>query len=903
MKKWLVCGIVFLVLSFFLVSAVDLNSSPNNPVKVFIKFKQDNSHLRMQEVSNVKQTLEAKLNVKHDFGDLISVVVSQEELEELKQNPNIESITPVNVRNIFLEASVPLINTTSVWSSQINNINLTGQGQTVCIIDTGVDYNHTDLGNCYGYNNLSNNCKIIGGIDYCADDITCTTSDSDPKDVHGHGTHVAGIVAANGGKIGVAPDANLVIIKAANSTGALWDDDIKAGIDWCVDNYQEFNISVISMSLGGGAYTSYCDGVDDPSDVTSSLNNAISKNISVVVATGNNGVSTYIAWPACMVNSTRVSSTTKTDVISSFANRDDFFTDILLAPGGASSGPGSCPDANRICSLNLGGGYISRSGTSMSTPHVSGAIAILKQFQKLQSNSALTPAQAETILQTTGKSIYDSATGLSFSRIDIYSAILSMDETPPIVTLTYPLNLTTMAINISTSFNCTATDGFQMKNLTFYLWNSTSSLLNQSSISSSNSALSLNTSLNLSSGTYYWNCEAFDSQNNSAFYSNNYTLFVGNVVSSLDSPSDNSFSNLNETNFTCGSSIGNGNFLSNVSFYLWNSTSDLIYNFTKNISGISNSSVFNYSLDEEDYFWNCLTLDNSSNSAWAENNFSFGIDLTNPNVTLISPSNSSTYSGTQIISFKYNVSEDNLANCSLYLNNTLILFNSSINTSITNSFNYSLSASSYNWSIHCFDKATNAFNSSIRTLTLSVATVSTVDDGDTGGGSSGGGGGTTSYAISESDLAKGVTRNLLKGQSLGFYLKNIKHTLTVNGVFENTLALTIQSEPINIVLVVNQTQKVDLDNDKIYDLSLIYRGALYSRAFFEMISISEPIPVKEIFDAENKSQEISESGELTEEPEEKSDLWKIFLAIILLGILVFLILKYIKFIKSRKQNL
>ena len=97
---------------------------------------------------------------------------------------------------------------------QSNGINLTGEGQTICIIDTGIDYNHTDFGNCYGNNNPDSECKILGGIDYCADDTTCTSTDNYPDDAHGHGTHVAGIAAANGSLKGVAPGAKLIIIKA-----------------------------------------------------------------------------------------------------------------------------------------------------------------------------------------------------------------------------------------------------------------------------------------------------------------------------------------------------------------------------------------------------------------------------------------------------------------------------------------------------------------------------------------------------------------------------------------------------------------------------------------------------------------------------------------------------------------
>ena len=356
--------------------------------------------------STAKKELENTLKAKvaYDLGNSISAVISQQDLSGLENNQNVDSVQLVGFKQVFLQDSVPLINATGAWNFTINGVNVTGKGETVCVIDTGVDFMHPDLGGCYGYNNVSSGCKILGGIDYCADNSTCTTVDDNVMDVYGHGTHVSGIIAANGGLKGVAPDADIIMIKAANGSGDLPDDAIVAGINWCVNNASIFNISVISMSFGGSdLYSSYCDGKDDPAGITGAINNAVAHNISVIVAAGNNYSYTGISSPACIENATAVASSTKTDAVSPFSNRNSI-TD-LIAPGGTIGGSPCSPgnmDPNRICSTANGGGYIAFSGTSMATPHVAGAFALIHEYKKLE-GQIITPQEIQTALQKNRK--------------------------------------------------------------------------------------------------------------------------------------------------------------------------------------------------------------------------------------------------------------------------------------------------------------------------------------------------------------------------------------------------------------------------------------------------------------------------------------------------------------------
>jgi len=156
------------------------------------------------------------------------------------------------------------------------------------------------------------------------------------SDDNGHGTHVGGIIAASSGINGVAIQGNLIGVKALDSNGDGYGSDIQAGIQWCINNAEVYNISVISMSLGivnsttlqEVPYYSHCDS-DYLLTFTPIINNATLNNISVIVATGNAGYTNAITAPACIENATAVSASSKSDSMS--YNRANI-TDIV-APG------------------------------------------------------------------------------------------------------------------------------------------------------------------------------------------------------------------------------------------------------------------------------------------------------------------------------------------------------------------------------------------------------------------------------------------------------------------------------------------------------------------------------------------------------------------------------------------
>ena len=285
--------------------------------------------------------------------------------------------------------------------------NLRGNGVGVCVLDTGVRYNHTALVQAYA-----------GGYDFI-------NNDADPFDDHGHGTATAGIIASNSTFFrGVAPNVNLLAVKVLGSTGAGTWSEVIAGINWCVTNKNLYNISVISMSLGsvGTTYTP----ATNPGYAEPALQVAYNSNIVSVASSGNDGSLTSMTYPAVSPYVVSVGSTydgdllggyvwnstnfictdpvTYTDMVSCFGNRASFLD--LMAPG------------SRISTLGLSSNFQSWSGTSMAAPHVSATVALMKQR-----NPQMTVSQIKNILKSTGNTVFDNATGLTFPRVNALNAV------------------------------------------------------------------------------------------------------------------------------------------------------------------------------------------------------------------------------------------------------------------------------------------------------------------------------------------------------------------------------------------------------------------------------------------------------------------------------------------------
>ena len=265
-----------------------------------------------------------------------------------------------------------------IGASLVHSSGNTGIGRKVVVLDTGYNYFHPELSSSY-----------FGGKDFVNDD-------NDPMDDEGHGSHVAGIITADGidpNAKGVAPDAGIIAGKVLDNSGSGYFSDVVAGIYWAVNGADDiygtsddFGADAISLSLGTGApytYKGFCDSVLP--DLTSAIKYAVQKNITVVVAAGNSG-SAGVSIPGCISYSTTVGAVSGNDRIASFSGRGNALD--ISAPGVS------------IYSAVLGSLYATWSGTSMATPMVAGVVALVKN-----AHPAYTQSQVETRLFSTAKDL------------------------------------------------------------------------------------------------------------------------------------------------------------------------------------------------------------------------------------------------------------------------------------------------------------------------------------------------------------------------------------------------------------------------------------------------------------------------------------------------------------------
>jgi hypothetical protein len=192
--------------------------------------------------------LESEFRVESasELSPVFSGYMSKEGLEKLKNNPLVTRIEKVKKTYASLDDSASLINATRVW----NDLNYTGEGITVCVVDTGINYTHPGLGGCSPTNNISDgSCwKVIGGYDF-------RNNDSDPVDDNGHGTNVAGIVASTDETYkGIANNSKLTAVKVLDQNGNGNTNDLKDGIEWCRINADTYNISIITISVNHDAF-------------------------------------------------------------------------------------------------------------------------------------------------------------------------------------------------------------------------------------------------------------------------------------------------------------------------------------------------------------------------------------------------------------------------------------------------------------------------------------------------------------------------------------------------------------------------------------------------------------------------------------------------------------------------
>jgi subtilisin len=324
-------------------------------------------------------------------------------LARLAASPRVRAVREDRVFALALDTSVP-----SVDADSLPPLGIDGTGQTLAVIDSGVNGEHPNLaGKVVGEACFSG--RGPGQTGDCPNGRKSQIGSGAgvPCTFHAdcfHGTHVAGIASASlppPNWPGVAPAATLISIRVATlETSALLcspapapclvvvESDMLAGLELVYDDFRhDHDVAAVNLSIAGATYSSQstCDAAN--SAFKAAIDNLRSVGIATVAAAGNGGEADAIGEPACISSALSVSATNDGVTVPTWANRAPFLS--LWAPGVAVRAPDY-----------LGVGYRYASGTSMAAPHVAGALALLRQAAPGASVDELLAA-----LQTTGEPI------------------------------------------------------------------------------------------------------------------------------------------------------------------------------------------------------------------------------------------------------------------------------------------------------------------------------------------------------------------------------------------------------------------------------------------------------------------------------------------------------------------
>jgi subtilisin family serine protease len=290
-----------------------------------------------------------------------------------------------------------------------------GTGQSVAVIDTGVDYNDDALGDGLGAGH-----KVVAGVDF-------TGSSNGVIPTWEHGTSVAGLIAGNSSSYtGVAPGADIVALRVFGDNNQGSFSAIDQALEWVIQNHAEYNITAVNLSVtDGGNYTSneFANDGGVGEEITQAVNQLEQMNIPVVMAAGNSfdGKTQGLGFPAVDPEAISVTSTDASDKLASDAQR------LGTAQGGSSAVKLAAPGVN-IDGLGANNSVSSQTGTSFSTPLVTGSIVLLQEMYENAYHTLPTVTQLETWLQEGAVSVKDSVTGITVDRLDVLNSATILNQ-------------------------------------------------------------------------------------------------------------------------------------------------------------------------------------------------------------------------------------------------------------------------------------------------------------------------------------------------------------------------------------------------------------------------------------------------------------------------------------------
>jgi hypothetical protein len=344
----------------------------------------------------------------------VALEVGPGALDALERSPRVRRVQPDRLRRPFLDLSVP-----QVQADQAVASGLDGSGQVVAVLDTGVDTQHPNLADKL----VAEACFAQGYPAGSGDCPNGSTTDTGPGSGSycafggcGHGTHVAGIAVGDGASYpGVARGAGLISIQVFSEGDAAacspepapcpagWSSDLIAALEHVRDELLPLHpIAAVNLSLGGDLYDDQQECDDENAAEKAIIDDLRADGVAVVAAAGNDSESA-IGAPACISSAISVGAVTDFDTVPGFTNSAQFLS--LWAPGHGIRAP-------RWQTT----GFTTMTGTSMATPHVAGAFAILRQGRPLADVSEVLGA-----FQATGVPIADA--DADTTRIEIQDAL------------------------------------------------------------------------------------------------------------------------------------------------------------------------------------------------------------------------------------------------------------------------------------------------------------------------------------------------------------------------------------------------------------------------------------------------------------------------------------------------
>jgi subtilisin family serine protease len=351
-------------------------------------------------------------------------------LEALAAHPDVALVYLDGRVQRALAEGVPL-----VGAAVAHTEGYTGAGITAAVIDTGIDASHPDLSDdlvaeaCFCDDQPSPNRGC------CPNGRATQFGSGAAADSDGHGTSVAGIITAGGVQSapGVAPDAQIAAIRVFSATGGGLFSDIDAALGWVLANHDALHIRLVNLSLGdGGQYAdptvSPCSG-SNTADAVASLAAA---GVAVFAASGNEGFDAGVAFPACIPDVISVGGVYDANVGPASWCANSQCSAILCTDNPTAADKFVC-HANSGPLLDLlapdwrtdapqkGGGTHAFGGTSASCPYAVGQAALL-----LQAAPSLLPAALRSLMKAHGPLITNPASGLSFRRTDVASALATL---------------------------------------------------------------------------------------------------------------------------------------------------------------------------------------------------------------------------------------------------------------------------------------------------------------------------------------------------------------------------------------------------------------------------------------------------------------------------------------------